>query len=288
MNEGQAGMFRLTFREEVSSTNDVVKAAIENGEPEGFAVLAHRQTKGYGRQGRTWASPPGGMYLSLLLRPQVDPAMLPTLSLATSLAVRNALASIVSPDQVTNVLIKWPNDIVVPVPGEAGAARAFAEKVASLGSGATTPSEVRMEAASVRSRYRKLCGISLEAHQGAVCIGVGVNVFDPQVSEPLQGANSPVHLEELGFSGSLDEVARAFLDAMDPLYCTWMKEGFPVLLPEYRRQSFLMGLPVRMADQANNLMAQGEVVDVDERGCLVLRDEQGICTKLSSGEAHLL
>ena len=64
--------FRLRVLDEVTSTNDEVKRAREAGEPEGLAVSARRQTGGYGRQGRTWASPEGGLYLSLLLRPSVD------------------------------------------------------------------------------------------------------------------------------------------------------------------------------------------------------------------------
>ena len=79
--------FRVESLEAVGSTNDEVKRALEAGEPEGLAVRARRQTGGYGRQGRAWASPEGGMYLSLLLRPDVLPAQLPTLSLVTGLAV---------------------------------------------------------------------------------------------------------------------------------------------------------------------------------------------------------
>ena len=85
--------FRVESLEAVGSTNDEVKRALEAGEPEGLAVRARRQTGGYGRQGRAWASPEGGMYLSLLLRPDVPPAQLPTLSLVTGLAVGPAPAA---------------------------------------------------------------------------------------------------------------------------------------------------------------------------------------------------
>src|SRR5699024_199764 len=73
--------FRSVLCDEVSSTNDEVKRAIDAGEAEGLVVRALRQSGGYGRQGRVWASPEGGLYCSLLLRPQVTPAALPTLSL---------------------------------------------------------------------------------------------------------------------------------------------------------------------------------------------------------------
>lgn len=85
--------FRVECLEAVGSTNEVVKEALEAGEPEGLAVRARRQTGGYGRQGRTWASPEGGLYMSLLLRPSVPSAQLPTLSLVVGLAVRRARAA---------------------------------------------------------------------------------------------------------------------------------------------------------------------------------------------------
>ena len=71
--------FRVESFETVTSTNDLIKRAIEEGQPEGLAVRGLRQTAGYGRQGRAWESPIGGMYQSFLLRPEVPPAQLPTL-----------------------------------------------------------------------------------------------------------------------------------------------------------------------------------------------------------------
>ncbi len=65
------GLFRLQAYGEVPSTNEIVKRAIEEGEPEGLAVGARVQTAGYGRQGRAWSSPDGGMYLF----PSVAPPM---------------------------------------------------------------------------------------------------------------------------------------------------------------------------------------------------------------------
>ena len=111
---GAARVCRLRVLDEVTSTNDEVKRALEAGEPEGLAVSARRQTGGYGRQGRTWASPEGGLYLSLLLRPSVDAALLPTLSLVTALAVRRAVAGLLPAEAAESVLVKWPNDLVVP------------------------------------------------------------------------------------------------------------------------------------------------------------------------------
>ncbi|MBQ3106698.1 MAG: biotin--[Eggerthellaceae bacterium] len=105
-------MFRLRTYDEVSSTNEVVKAALRAGEPEGLAVCARTQTGGYGRQGRVWVSPEGGLYLSLLLRPQVPAEQLSMLSLVVGVAVRRACVSLVGETSSDGILLKWPNDVV--------------------------------------------------------------------------------------------------------------------------------------------------------------------------------
>lgn len=105
--------FRVRTLEETTSTNDEVKRALEAGEPEGLVVRARRQVAGYGRQGRAWTSPEGGLYCSLLLRPQVLPRELPTLSLVVGMAVRRAIAALAGDAAAEAVRIKWPNDVVL-------------------------------------------------------------------------------------------------------------------------------------------------------------------------------
>src|SRR3974377_1329268 len=77
---------------EIGSTNDAVMEAARGGEPEGFAILADRQTAGRGRRGRSWVSPAGvGVYASVLLRPQQLPARIPLLTLVGGLAVAGGI-----------------------------------------------------------------------------------------------------------------------------------------------------------------------------------------------------
>lgn len=89
------------------STNDDAKALARAGAPEGLAVLASAQTRGRGRLGRRWESPPGGVYVSVLLRPQMSPADVPPLALAVALGVARGVERFgVSPT------LKWPNDVL--------------------------------------------------------------------------------------------------------------------------------------------------------------------------------
>jgi len=98
----------LFVHESVPSTNDLARRLAEEGAGEGTAVLALEQTRGRGRLGRSWASPPGGLYLSVVLRPRLPPARWPLLSLAVALGAASGAAE-ASRQQV---MLKWPNDLV--------------------------------------------------------------------------------------------------------------------------------------------------------------------------------
>ena len=90
------------------STNSHAVTLAESGAPHGTVVCADAQTGGRGRFGRTWESPPGlNLYVSLLLRPPVEPAQAPQLTLVTAVA----LAAAVEASTGLSARLKWPNDL---------------------------------------------------------------------------------------------------------------------------------------------------------------------------------
>ena len=94
----------------VISTNDVVWELAERGAEEGTVVFAEEQTRGRGRRGRAWLSPPRlGIYASLLVRPVADPFLLPLVTFAAALGVVRTLET----EQDGKTEIKWPNDVLV-------------------------------------------------------------------------------------------------------------------------------------------------------------------------------
>lgn len=93
----------------VGSTMDHLHRLAEQGAPEGSAVLAEAQTDGRGSRGRVWHSPPGGLWLSVLLRP-ASPAGVELLSLRLGLRTAEALEASASG---LRVALKWPNDLMV-------------------------------------------------------------------------------------------------------------------------------------------------------------------------------
>jgi BirA family transcriptional regulator, biotin operon repressor / biotin---[acetyl-CoA-carboxylase] ligase len=90
----------------LDSTNDRLKELARAGAPEGSVVWADAQIGGHGRHGRAWVSPPGNLYVSVLLRPEAAPAAL--LPLAAGVAVAEAIESL-----GVAARLKWPNDVMV-------------------------------------------------------------------------------------------------------------------------------------------------------------------------------
>lgn len=100
----------IIIRQAVSSTMDEAFEQANRGAEEGTVVCAESQTKGRGRMGRSWVSPKGkGIYLSVILRPQLAPSQAAQLTLMTAVAVCEALQKVSGVD----VRIKWPNDLLV-------------------------------------------------------------------------------------------------------------------------------------------------------------------------------
>ncbi len=100
---------RVHWFEQVTSTNDVARTLAEQGAPEGTVVVARTQTEGRGRLGRRWVSPPGGVWLSVVLRPIAAPYELPRLGLAVGVACSRAVERSCG----VPVRLRWPNDLVV-------------------------------------------------------------------------------------------------------------------------------------------------------------------------------
>lgn len=92
----------------VTSTNDLVKEMADKGAPQWTTVVARSQTEGRGRMGRSWHSPKGNLYVSVLLKQDILPSELPRLSILISLAVFMALDRGKGP-----LNLKWPNDILL-------------------------------------------------------------------------------------------------------------------------------------------------------------------------------
>jgi BirA family biotin operon repressor/biotin-[acetyl-CoA-carboxylase] ligase len=95
--------------ETVDSTMRLARALARRGAENGTLVIAERQTAGRGRLDRSWVSPAGGIYMTLVTRPAVAPALAPRISLMASVAVAEAIESLYG----LPARVKWPNDVLI-------------------------------------------------------------------------------------------------------------------------------------------------------------------------------
>ena len=100
----------IYYYDVTDSTNIRAKELAEEGHPSGTLVVADRQEAGRGRRGRSWDSPSGtGIFMTLLLKPEMNPNHASMLTLVAAMAVARAISKCAN----TEALIKWPNDIVI-------------------------------------------------------------------------------------------------------------------------------------------------------------------------------
>lgn len=248
------GMWDVRAFGVIDSTNEEVKRALRSGCAEGFCATSLYQSGGYGRQGRAWKSPVGGLYTSFALRPTVSMQELPTLSLALSLAIYRAVECCGAP---AGLRLKWPNDVLC----DAG----------------------------------KLCGISLEAVAGGVCVGVGINAFRPHDVEPVGGKYSPAYLfdgvagEDLmaGQRASMEALLAALLVEVEYRYRQWCEHGFAACRAEYGAHLAYVGSGATLETIEGDALMEGTIRGVDEAGRLLVETADGRVVPATSGEVHI-
>lgn len=100
----------VLYFDTIDSTNTKAQELAEKGYPSGTLVVADKQDSGKGRRGRSWVSPSGtGIFMTLMIKPDINPNNASMLTLVAALAVAKAITSVTGEE----ALIKWPNDIVV-------------------------------------------------------------------------------------------------------------------------------------------------------------------------------
>jgi len=100
---------RIRHFHETDSTMAVARKLAKEGVEQGTIVIAEIQTHGRGRLGREWRSPRGGIYLTIILRPKIDPTFAPRLTLMASVAVATTINRLFS----LQARLKWPNDVLI-------------------------------------------------------------------------------------------------------------------------------------------------------------------------------
>ena len=219
----------------VDSTNRYAKRLALEGAAHKTLVMADEQTQGRGRRGRGWISPAGeGIFMSLILRPDMPPERVPMLSLYTALAVCRAISRVTGME----AKIKWPNDIVLG-----------GRKVCGM------LLEMDADAQQVRS----------------VVAGIGINVHQTQFPEEIAHTASSLDLA-CGKRLSRMDVVKAFLAAFDEVE-EMGKANDGLFMEAYRAASATLGQRVQVISltdtftgTALDVTESGSLIVLDEEG----------------------
>lgn len=236
--------------QETTSTNDVAEKLARDGVREGVVVFAESQTRGRGRLGRRWVSPPRkGLWFSVLLRPRLRPQA------ATRLTIMSATALVRALESRTGLApeIKWPNDILLR-----------GRKVAGI------LTELHAELDSVQY----------------VILGIGVDVnagptdFPPEVRSLATSLKS-----ETGEAIDRGELAAAILRELDQDYARVCGSRFEAVADEWEQHCRTIGRQVVI--QVGDRRVQGRAESLDEDGALLLRSQHGHLERIIGGDVTL-
>jgi BirA family biotin operon repressor/biotin-[acetyl-CoA-carboxylase] ligase len=250
----------------VPSTMDVAHRLAAEGAPEGTLVWAARQEQGRGRHGRTWVSPEGGIYCSIILRPKLSPppasleeakrakagaesskpttAEIPQLSLVAGLSVAESISDVAGLFPV----IRWPNDVLL--------------------------------------NGLKTAGILVEAKDKVVVIGIGINVTTASGDLPEGATSIAAALPPALAPPDLYALTGAICHRFQKWYHEWLPGGFPAVRSGLRPWMAFFGQPVRLS--AGSQTYEGTIQDLDEVGRLLVRMDSGIVRQFEMGEVTLL
>lgn len=235
----------------IDSTNTYLKRAALEGAEDGMVVLAAQQTAGRGRMTRSFESPKGkGLYLSVLLRPQLQPEQLLPVTALAGVAVCDAVERIcgVRPG------LKWPND---PVLGNRKLCGILTELVTDASGGP------------------------------CVVLGIGINLsqtvsdFSPEVAELAISL-----LLALGREVSCAALAAAVIEELDRLYAALLAGDLAAYLAAYRRDCVNLGKAIQLI-HPDGSREQAEALDVDDAFGLVVRGADGQIRTVRSGEVSV-
>jgi BirA family biotin operon repressor/biotin-[acetyl-CoA-carboxylase] ligase len=240
----------IHYFNEVDSTNEVAKYLAEKGAEDGTVVVAETQNKGKGRRGKTWISPPGGIWMSVILRPEIPPHRASQLTLVTGVVVAKTIKEELNID----VGIKWPNDILI---GD--------KKVCGI----LTEVNATMD----------------KVNYLVVGIGIDMNVDVPMLPSDLQkGATSLKNELDTEINGAL--LVQKFLLKFENIYNDFKDGKLPEILNEWRAMSSTIGTSVEVRTRGKRV--QGYAVGINKEGILILEMEDGSLRKMISGEClHL-
>ena len=239
----------VVFFEETGATNNEIRSLAEQGAPHGTLAVAERQLGGKGRRGRVWTSPAGvGIWMSMLLRPQIDPLAASMLTLVMALAAKKGI-------EISTGLkseIKWPNDLVLNK-----------KKICGI--------LTEMSTELMEIQY--------------VIPGIGINVNQKDFPDDIKATATSLYIES-GKIQKRSEIIAAIMEAFEGYYDTFIKtQDMSGLIEEYNANLVNLGNEVCVLDPAGEFRGVSE--GINKEGALLVRLADGTLKEIISGEVSV-
>ena len=221
--------------ESVPTTQTIASELAAKGAENGTLVISEEQTEGKGRLQRVWHSPhQGGLWMSLIVKPDIPPYQAPRLTLLTAVAAVLAMR-----EMGVEAGIKWPNDVLVN-----------GKKIAGI--------------------LTELHAESDQIHSVVIGIGINVNQQPEDFSTDIKSIATSLAIEK---GENLDRVIflQSFLAKFEDLYVTFLAEGFSPIKEQWERYSITIGKRVTATTAQKSLT--GYARGINEDGALVVKDE---------------
>jgi BirA family transcriptional regulator, biotin operon repressor / biotin---[acetyl-CoA-carboxylase] ligase len=237
----------LHFESQVTSTQTVAHKLALDGAPHGTVIVADEQVEGRGRLHRKWDSQKGkGIWLSIILRPEIEPYRAPQLTLASAVAIAHMLRNTCN----VTAKIKWPNDIFLQDSKLAGVL-------------------TEMQAEQDLIQY--------------VIIGIGLNVNHELIDIPNELKEIATSLKiETNRSWKREDLIQGLLKEMEIAYNQFIDEGFQSIKKQWEQAAYKLGEPIHVKAQRKEWDAV--LIGIHDDGALIVEDENGETHRLYSAE----
>lgn len=239
----------VLYFDTIDSTNTKAQELAEKGYPSGTLVVADKQESGKGRRGRSWVSPSGtGIFMTLMIKPDINPNNASMLTLVAALAVAKAITSVTG----EKALIKWPNDIVVN-----------GKKVCGI----LTEMNAQFD------------------YINHIVVGIGINVHNESFPEEISQMASSLMIEAGGKRFHRAQIIAETMSYFEQYYDTFLKtQDLSALVREYDELLVNRNKSVRVLDPKEPF--DGKAMGITPKGELIV-DTWESRKLVSSGEVSV-
>ncbi|ASK63356.1 biotin--[acetyl-CoA-carboxylase] ligase [Virgibacillus phasianinus] len=238
---------KIIHRASITSTQHLAHQLASEGAPHGTIVIADEQTKGKGRMNRSWySSKHKGIWMSIIVRPEILPYMAPQLTLLAA----TVLADVLDAQLGVKPQIKWPNDLLINQKKTAGIL-------------------TEMQAEQDQIQY--------------IVLGMGINVnhTSDDIPDELRNKATSIYIESKQ-ERSIKDVIQQILQAFEPAYEHYIKHGFSDTKDKWESYGFKIGQEININTMRNSWTAKFNGIASD--GALLIENDDGQIKKMYSAE----